>query len=66
VIHFRHGVVPVPPEFRALLAIALGGMLLHARLDFPFQILSLHVTFLVLAALASVLSPLPEPSGTGP
>ena len=59
-IHWRHGVLPVPREFRAMLAIAMGGMLLHAVFDFPFQILSLHCAFLVVAAIATVLSPLPE------
>ncbi len=60
VVHLRHGVLPVSPEFRVIVAIALGGMLLHARFDFPFQILSLHAAFLVVAAMATVLSPLPE------
>jgi O-antigen ligase len=55
--HFRHGVLRLPPEFRALVAVALGGMLLHARFDFPFQILSLHLAFLIVAALATTLAP---------
>jgi O-antigen ligase len=66
VLHFREGVLPAGPELRAVVAIALGGMLLHARFDFPFQILSLHSAFLVVAAVATVLSPRPAPRAKPP
>ncbi len=40
----------VPTEFAALLGLGLGGMLLHATWDFPFQIMSLQLEFLFLLA----------------
>jgi len=39
-----------PREFSALLSLALAGLLIHARVDFPFQIISLSFTFLILVA----------------
>lgn len=43
----------VPREFAALLALALGGLLMHAVFDFPFLIHSLQFHFCVLLAVAS-------------
>lgn len=60
VVHWRHGVLRMAAEFRATVWIALGGMLVHARFDFPFQMLSLILSFLVVAAVASVLAPFEE------
>lgn len=44
--------------FAPFALLSLGGLLLHARFDLPFQILSLHALFAVVAALA-LASPLP-------
>lgn len=41
--------------FVATVAIGMLGMLSHARGDFPFQIPSVHLTFLVFAALACLM-----------
>ena len=46
-MHRRDG---IPTEFVALLGLALGGILLHASWDFPFQIMSLQLEFLFLLA----------------
>jgi O-antigen ligase len=48
--------IPVSREFLLLLFIGMGGMLLHARFDFPFQSHCLHFVFLMLCALLSCLS----------
>ena len=48
--------IPVSRQFLLLLIIGMGGMLLHARFDFPFQSHSLHFVFLMLCALMSSLS----------
>lgn len=42
-------------EFACMLLIALGGMLVHAKFDFPFQIFSLLTVFLLLSAVATCL-----------
>lgn len=42
-------------EFALLLALALGGMLVHAAYDFPFVIHSLLFQFILLLAVASCL-----------
>ncbi len=41
-----------PREYNFLLGMSLGGLLVHARFDFPFQMFSLIFLFLVLSALA--------------
>jgi hypothetical protein len=43
------------------LFISLGGCLLHAKGDFPFQIYSIEFTFAVLAAVLTALAPPPRP-----
>ena len=48
--------LPARGSFILLAAIGLGSCLLHATLDFPFQIYSVQQLFVVLAALYSVLS----------
>jgi hypothetical protein len=40
-----------------LIWVGLVGILAHARVDFPFQIPSLHLLFLLLAALFTVIGP---------
>jgi len=42
--------------FIALFAAALGGCLLHARFDYPFQVHSILFVFLALVAVGTVLS----------
>jgi hypothetical protein len=43
-------------RFMILMWLSLGGCLLHARFDFPFQIYSTHFLFLLLCAVAFSLS----------
>lgn len=50
------GGIAGPREFLLLLTIGMGGMLLHARFDFPFQSYCLHFEFLMLCALLSCLA----------
>jgi O-antigen ligase len=45
------GGVTREPSFLLILTMTLGGCLLHARYDFPFQIYSLQFLFLLLAAI---------------
>jgi len=48
---------PIAPwAFLGLVWLALGGCLVHARFDYPFQILSVVLLFLVLTAVTSVVS----------
>lgn len=47
--------VPGSLEFVLLLAVALGGLLAHAKFDFPFQIFSLLTVFLLLACVGTCL-----------
>lgn len=54
---WRCGVLPVPREMEWLIWVGLVGILAHARVDFPFQIPSLHLLFLLLAALFTVIGP---------
>jgi hypothetical protein len=53
---FGRGGWPGEKHFVLLIWCALGGCLLHARFDFPFQIPSLLTLFLFLCALLSCLS----------
>ena len=54
---WRCGSLPVPREMEWLTWVGLVGILVHARVDFPFQIPSLHLLFLILAALFTVAGP---------
>lgn len=47
-------------HFVMLMWVALAGCLVHARFDFPFQVHSIIALFLVLCAVLSCLSRLPE------
>jgi O-antigen ligase len=53
---FARGGLPGEKHFVLLTWCALGGCLLHARFDFPFQITSLVALFLFLCAVLSCLS----------
>ncbi|MFO1496816.1 MAG: O-antigen ligase family protein [Verrucomicrobiota bacterium] len=48
---FRGGGLPVSWELVSMIWIAMGGCLLHAKFDFPFQIYSITQLFLVLCAI---------------
>jgi O-antigen ligase len=52
---FGQGIV-ASREFLLLLLLGMGGILLHARFDFPFQSYCLHFEFLILCALLSCLT----------
>jgi hypothetical protein len=54
---WRCGCIPVVRESQWLLWVGLGGILAHARVDFPFQIPSVHLLFVLLAALFTVIGP---------
>lgn len=58
------GALPIVRPFTLLLGVGLLGMLAHARIDFPFQIPSLHLLFLFALALFSTLGPHPLPTGS--
>src|SRR5205809_2043726 len=47
---FAPGGIACPGVFLACIWLALGGCLIHARYDFPFQIYSILLLFLVLCA----------------
>jgi len=53
---FAPGAVHAGGRFMIFLWLALGGCLIHARFDFPFQIYSILFLFLVLCAVAFNLS----------
>jgi O-antigen ligase len=53
---FARGGVHGGRRFVILLWLALGGCLVHARFDFPFQVYSILFTFLMLCAVVSNLS----------
>ncbi len=53
---FLPGGIPAPWVFAGLLGVGLGGGLLHARLDFPLQVCSVLLVFLLLTCIASTLS----------
>jgi O-antigen ligase len=57
VVRWRCGALPMPREFEWLTWVGLVGLMMHARVDFPFQIPSLHLLFLILAALFTVAGP---------
>jgi hypothetical protein len=54
---FGTGGLDVPFEFFALATLALGGCLMHAKFDFPFQIYSVVLLFLLLAGVQFSLTP---------
>ncbi len=47
--------IPVAREFIIVIALAMAGMLIHARFDLPFQIYSLHFEFAMLCSLLTCL-----------
>lgn len=49
--------IPTGRTFHLLWVAALGGLLVHAKFDPPFQIYSIHFTFLVLCAALSCFTP---------
>jgi O-antigen ligase len=53
---FTRGGLPGEKYFVLLTWCALGGCLVHARFDFPFQIVSIVALFLLLCAVLSCLS----------
>ena len=53
---FWGGGLRVPREFTAMLWVAIGGFLLHAKFDFPLQIYSLFFLFLLLSAILFSIS----------
>ncbi len=53
---FRRGGIAVPRALTALICVGMIGCLVHARFDFPFQIYSIGLLFLVQACLCSVVS----------
>lgn len=50
------GGIPVPWQFAAMIWVALGGCLLHGKFDFPFQIYSIVLLFLLLCAILFCVS----------
>lgn len=54
---FGRGGIQLPVSFLVLLWTALGGCLLHAKFDFPFQIYSVLFLFLLLCAVQSAATP---------
>ncbi len=60
VLKLRIGTVPIQRESTLLFGIGLIGVLAHGRLDFPFQIPSIHLMFLVVAAVFAALGPVPS------
>ncbi len=53
---FVPGEVEGPLSFTALLWLSLGGCLVHARFDFPFQVYSVVFLFLLWCAMLTVIS----------
>jgi len=47
--------IPAPPEFLGMLGLAMAGIVAHAKFDFPFQVHSLHLEFVLLCALVTSL-----------
>lgn len=54
---FSSGRSPVFYAFHSCAALGLGGALLHAKYDFPFQTYSITFTFVAIAALLTSISP---------
>ena len=52
---FWGGGAPVRWELPAMIWVAFGGTFLHAKFDFPFQIYSIVLLFLLLAAVLFIL-----------
>jgi NADH:ubiquinone oxidoreductase subunit 6 (subunit J) len=57
---FARGGIHGGRRFITLIWLALAGCLVHARYDFPFQIYSIVLLFLVLCAILSNLTRRPE------
>lgn len=53
---FQSG-IPAPWSFCAFLWISIGGLLVHARFDFPMQVVGILFTFMVLVILLGTASP---------
>ncbi len=51
-------------EFPSMMAVAMGGVLLHAKFDFPFQIYSIVLVFLLFCAIVFSLSRKSQPGVT--
>jgi hypothetical protein len=51
------GKAPAPPAFLLCSGLALGGLLLHAKFDFPMQTYSIFFTFVLVASLLTTVSP---------
>jgi hypothetical protein len=49
--------IPIGLTFHLLWIAALGGLMLHAKFDPPFQIYSIHFTFVILCAAWSCIRP---------
>jgi hypothetical protein len=56
-VSFSGAGLPATREFFALWLIAMGGMMVHARFDLPFQVYALHFQFVIMAAVLSCLVP---------
>ena len=52
--------IPTRWEFPAMIGVAMGGSLLHAKFDFPFQIYSVVLVFLLLCSILFCLSKPPQ------
>lgn len=48
--------IPASWDFAAMIWVSVGGALLHAKFDFPFQVYSLLMTFILLLAILSTLA----------
>jgi hypothetical protein len=53
---FYGGGFPVPREFTMMVWVAIGGCLLHAKFDFPFQVYSILFQFLLLSVVLFCVS----------
>ena len=60
-----HGGPRVPAVFLGLVWAGLGGCLVHARFDYPFQVHSILFIFLVASAAISIVSVRREEMGDG-
>jgi hypothetical protein len=53
---FWAGGIPTPWILPALLWLSMGGCLIHAKYDFPFQVLSILLLFVLICAILSCLT----------
>lgn len=47
--------IPAPPEFLVVTGMAMGGILVHARFELPFQACGLYMEFVLPSALLTCL-----------